>query len=95
MFSWNQKINVLHVKTSVLSASSPSIKKHSWEQQSQPVLRSSTVVGSTAKNLTTGSLMPKLNCAHEADTAIFTIYSVLCSEGYSEAVILDTEDPGN
>ena len=39
--------------------------------------------------------MPKLNFAHEADTAIFTIYSVLRSEGYSEAVILDTEDTDN
>ena len=56
------------------------------------------VVGSNAKNLSTGSLMPELNCAHaDADTAIFTIYtcSVLRSEGYLAAVILDTEDTDN
>ena len=62
----------------------PSIKKHSWEQQNQPLLRPFTVVGRTTKNLSTRSLMPELNCAHaEADMAMFTIYIVLRSESES------------
>ena len=61
-----------------------SFKKHSWEQQNQPLLRPSTVVGRTTKNLSTRSLMPELNCAHaEADMAMFTIYIVLRSESES------------
>ena len=51
------------------------------------------VVGSSAMNLTSGKLMPEFKCYHaEADTAMFTVYSVLRSEGYTAAVILDTED---
>ena len=54
------------------------------------------VVGSNAKNLTKGQLLPYLTCLHaEADTAMFTIYSLLRSEGYKEAVVLDTEDADN
>ena len=54
------------------------------------------VVGSTPKNLTSGKLMPELTCFQaEADTAIFTTYSILRSEGYTEAVVVDTEDTDN
>jgi hypothetical protein len=54
------------------------------------------VVGSTAKNLATGKLVPELICYHaEADTAMFTIYSVLRSDGYTAAVVLDKEDTDN
>jgi hypothetical protein len=54
------------------------------------------VVGSTAKNLTTGKLVPELTCSHaEADTAMLTIYSVLRSDSYTAAVVLDTEDTDN
>ncbi len=55
-----------------------------------------SVVGSTARNLTTGKLVPELPCSHtEADTAMFTIYSMLQSEGYTAAVVLDTGKTGN
>ena len=51
------------------------------------------VVGSTAKNLTTNEVMPEFECIHaEADIVMFTTYSVLRSNGYAEAVVLDTED---
>lgn len=54
------------------------------------------VVGSYARNLTTGKDLPELLCFQaEADTAMFTMYSVLRSEGYKAAVILDTEDSDN
>ena len=54
------------------------------------------VVGSTTKNLTTDKIVSALSCDHaEADTAMFTIYSVLRSEGYTKAVVLDTEDTDN
>ena len=54
------------------------------------------VVGSTAKNLTTDEVVPEFECLHaEADTAMFTIYSVLHSNSYAEAVVLDTEDTDN
>ena len=56
------------------------------------------VVGSSAKNLTTGTSedVPELTCFQaEADTAMFTIYSVLRSDGYTAAVMLDTEDTDN
>ena len=55
-----------------------------------------SVVGNTAKNLTTGEDVPQFGCLHaEADMAIFTIYSVLRSDGYTAAVVLDTEDTDN
>ncbi len=51
---------------------------------------------SIAKNLTTGKFVPKFPCSHEdAETAMFTVYSVLQSESYAEAVVLDTEDTDN
>ena len=54
------------------------------------------VVGKPAKNLTTDELLQNLKCAHaEADTALFTLYGKLWSEGYSEAVVIDTEDTDN
>lgn len=54
------------------------------------------VVGSTAKNLTTGMLMPQFTFSHaEADTVIFTTYSVLRSNGYTSPVVLDTKDTDN
>jgi len=54
------------------------------------------VVGSTAKNLTTGKLVPELTCSHaEVDTAMLTIYSVLRSDSYTAAVVLDIEDTYN
>ena len=54
------------------------------------------VVGSYARNLTTGEDMPELLCFQaEADTAMFTMYSALRSDGYKAAVILDTEDTDN
>lgn len=54
------------------------------------------VVGSYARNLTTGEDLPELLCFQaEADTAIFTMYSALRSDGYKAAVILDTEDTDN
>ena len=54
------------------------------------------VVGRTAKNLTTDKLVPELTCSHaEADTAMLTIYSVLRSNSYTAAVVLDTEDTDN
>jgi len=54
------------------------------------------VVGSTAKNLATNEVAAEFECLHaEADTAMFTIYSVLRSNGYAEAVVLDTEDTDN
>ena len=53
------------------------------------------MVGSTAKNLTTNEVVAEFECLHaEADTAMFTIYSVL-RNGYAEAVVLDTEDTDN
>jgi len=53
-------------------------------------------VGSTAKNLSTSEVVPGLTCLHaEADTAMFTIYSVLRSDGCTAAVVLDTEDTDN
>ena len=55
-----------------------------------------SVVGGSAKNLTTGKTVPEFECYHaEADTAIFTIYIALRSDGYMEAVIIDTEDTDN
>ena len=40
--------------------------------------------------------MPEYEISHaEADTAIFTIYHILRGQGYSGAVILDTEDTDN
>ena len=40
--------------------------------------------------------MPELVCFQaEADTAMFTIYSKLRSDGYTAAVVLDTEDTDN
>lgn len=54
------------------------------------------VVGKPAKNLTTDEVLQNLTCAHaEADTALFTLYGKLRSEGYSEAVVIDTEDTDN
>ena len=54
------------------------------------------VVGSNAKNLTTNEVVPEFECLHaEADTVMFTIYSVLWSNGYTEAVVLDMEDTDN
>ena len=54
------------------------------------------IVGSSAKNLTTSEDVPELACFQaEADTAMFTIYSVLRSDGYTAAVVLDTEDTDN
>lgn len=54
------------------------------------------VVGSYAKNLTTDKDVPELICFQaEADTAIFTLYSMLRSDGYKAAVIIDTEDTDN
>jgi len=54
------------------------------------------VVGSTAKNLTTNEVVAEFECLHaEADTAMFTIYRVLRSNVYTEAVMLDTEDADN
>ena len=54
------------------------------------------VVGSTAKNLTTGKLVPEFTCVHaEADTVMFTIYNALWSDGYTAVVVLDTEDTDN
>lgn len=54
------------------------------------------VVGSYARNLTTGEDVPELLCFQaEADTAMFTMYSALRSDGYKAAVILDTEDTDN
>jgi len=51
------------------------------------------VVGSTAKNLTTGKLVPELTCSHaEVATTMLTVYSVLRSDSYTAAVVLDTED---
>jgi len=51
------------------------------------------VVGSYAKNPTTGEGLPELVCFQaEADTAMFAIYSKLRSDGYTAAVVLDTED---
>ena len=53
-------------------------------------------MGSSAKNLTTSEDVPELTCFQaEADTAMFTIYSVLWSDGYTAAVVLDTEDTDN
>ena len=54
------------------------------------------VVGDTANNLSSGEDVPELTCLHaKADTAIFTIYSVLRSDGYKAAVVMDTEDTDN
>jgi len=54
------------------------------------------VVGSNVTNLTTNKDVPEFECLHaEADTAMFTIYSVLWSNGEEEAVVLDTEDTDN
>jgi len=54
------------------------------------------VVGSTAENLATNDVVAEFECLHaEADTAMFSIYSVLRSKGYAEAVVLDTEDTAN
>lgn len=54
-------------------------------------------VGSTlAKDLTTHQLMHEFTCFHaEAASAMFTIYSMLQSEVYTAAVILDTTDTDN
>ncbi len=54
------------------------------------------VVGNSTNNLTTGKPVPELVCNHaEADTAMLTVYSVLRSMGYTQAVIIDTEDTVN
>ena len=54
------------------------------------------VVGNTAKKLTTGKLVPEFTCSHaKADTARFTIYNALRSDGYTAAVVPDTEDTDN
>lgn len=54
------------------------------------------VVGGIAKNLTTATLVPEFQCSHtEADTAMFTIYNILRSQGCEQAVVLDTEDTDN
>ena len=54
------------------------------------------VVCNSAKNLTTGKLMPEYACSHaEADTAMFTIYNSIRLNGYKKAAILDTEDTDN
>ena len=54
------------------------------------------VVGSTPLNITTGYLVPELECTQaEADTALFTIYSRIRSQGYKEPVVVDTEDTDN
>ena len=43
-----------------------------------------------------GAPIPEYEISHaEADTAIFTIYHILCGQGCSGAVILDTEDTDN
>jgi len=54
------------------------------------------VVSSYAQNLTTGEELPEFVCFQsEADTAMFTMYSVLRSKGYQAAVVVDTEDTDN
>jgi hypothetical protein len=54
------------------------------------------VVFSCANNLTTGKSVPEFACSHaEADTAMFTIYNAIRSQGYTEAVVLDTGDTDN
>jgi len=54
------------------------------------------VICSNSKNLTTGQIVPEFSCSHvEADTAMFTVYSVLRSSGYANPVIIDTEDTDN
>jgi len=53
------------------------------------------IVGSYAKNPTMGEGLPELVCFQaEADTAMFA-YSKLRSDGYTAAVVLDTEDTDN
>ncbi|KAG7176100.1 hypothetical protein Hamer_G023844 [Homarus americanus] len=53
-------------------------------------------IGLSAKNHSRGQPAPQFAYSHaEADTAIFFIYSVLRSESYTDAVILDTEDTDN
>ena len=54
------------------------------------------VVSSYAQNLTMDEDLPELVCFQaEADTAMFTMYSVLRSKGYKAAVVVDTEDTDN
>jgi len=54
------------------------------------------VVGYTANNLTTGEDVPELTYLHtEADTDLFSICGVFQSDGYTAAVMLDTEDMAN
>ena len=54
------------------------------------------VVSSSSINLTTGKHLPEFSCSQaEADTAMFTVYSVLRSQAYTGAVVLDTEDTDN
>ena len=50
----------------------------------------------SAKILTTGGDVPELTCSHtEADTDLFSIYSVFRSDGYTAAVVFSTEDMAN
>ena len=53
-------------------------------------------MGSSAKNITISEDVLELTCFQaEADTAMFTMYSVLRSDGYTASVVLDTEDTDN
>ena len=55
-----------------------------------------SVVGGATKNLRDHTEEPSLNCNHaEADTAMFTMYSVLRNQGYTSPVVMDTEDTDN
>ena len=56
----------------------------------------SCCVNGSAIDVKSGAPMPEDEISHaEADTAIFTIYHILRGQGYSGAVILDTEDTDN
>ena len=53
-------------------------------------------VDESAQNLGIGQFASEYSCFHaEADTAMFYIYSVLRAQGYTKAVIIDTEDTDN
>jgi len=54
------------------------------------------VVYYTANNLTTGENVPELTFSHtEENTDLFSINGVIRSDGYTAAVVLDTEDVDN
>jgi len=49
-----------------------------------------------ANSLTTGENVPELTCSHTgADTDLFSINGVFRSDGYTVAVVLDTQDMDN